>query len=104
MDTIFRPIAIVLTNGNRTTADANTTAIGFRPSLELNRFTINSINHNHYDNTSRRALTDENNTAWHYWTRSAGLGSTWPVTVISTAGVRTATAADGTNFGIRPIL
>jgi len=75
--------------------------------LELNRFTINSINHNHYDNTSRIALDDETNEPWPYWLRSAGVGFEWdadfrPVAIVWTNGYRSVIAANNTVFGFRP--
>ena len=71
---------------------------------ELNRFTINSINHNHYSDAGRIALSDDTNSLGGYWLRTAGMGGT-PVASVSTAGLRSAHVAATSPFrGIRPIL
>ena len=76
----------------------------------LNRFTINSINHNHYiDADSRLALRDDTNNPIHYWLRSAGLGYEVDhhfrtVAGVWTGGNRSAAHANNTAFGFRPIL
>jgi|GEM_PF-2502546 len=69
--------------------------------LELNRFTINSINHNH-TNASRVALRDDNNNPIHYWLRSAGLSTGAPVAAVWPHGSRGATIADNAHLGFRP--
>jgi len=77
---------------------------------ELNRFTINSDYHNHYDDTSRQAQRDDGVTSPRiYWLRSAGLGyevdhHLRTVAVVGTFGLRSATTAFHTLFGFRPIL
>jgi len=76
--------------------------------LLLNRFTINSINHNH-DNAGRRALRDDTNNNAPYWLRSAGVGLEWDhhfrtVALVWTDGDRGAGTANVTSFGFRPYI
>jgi len=78
---------------------------------ELNRFTINSINHNHYDDNDRQAFRDDTNVIASYWLRSAASGHDHtidallrPVAFVWTAGYRSAGNANSTFFGFRPIL
>jgi len=70
---------------------------------ELNRFTINSINHNHHDDASRAASRDDGVISnRNYWLRSAGSYTGAPVTIVGTLGPRTAAGAGNPNIGIRP--
>jgi len=72
---------------------------------ELNRFTINSDYHNHYDDTSRQAQRDDGVTSPRiYWLRSAGISTGSPVALVWTTGVRGAADANATNIGFRPSL
>jgi len=70
---------------------------------ELNRFTINSVNHNH-NNAGRQARRDDINEPWNYWLRSAGASTGSPVAAVWTFGTRGADYANITTFGFRPIL
>jgi len=78
--------------------------------LELNRFTINSINHNA---ASRQAYRDDGGgtptSGRNYWLRSAGLGYEQDATfrtvaTVNTAGIRNAGNAHHTLIGFRPPL
>ena len=82
--------------------------ISFILLSELNRFTINSINHNH-TNASRLALRDDGGgtpTAGRaYWLRSAGSHTINSAVSVDTTGGRFGfNASGGTTIGIRPIL
>jgi len=71
--------------------------------LELNRFTINSINHNHYDDNDRRALRDDGITAnSNYWLRSTGTHTGHPIAYIWLDGYRVASFTNNNTIGIRP--
>jgi len=71
--------------------------------LKLNRFTINSINHNH-DGTGRIALDDETNEPATYWLRSAGTSAGTRVAGVQHNGPRSALNTDNPNIGFRPLL
>jgi len=75
---------------------------------ELNRFTINSVNHPHSDE-GRQALGDDNynNHITPYWLRSPGhldYQVYFIVAFIHAVGFRTAVIADHITHGFRPIL
>jgi len=75
---------------------------------ELNRFTINSVNHPHSD-VGRQAPRDDNNEAWHHWLRSPGNGFEWDtwfrtVVLVWTSGFRYALNAHFITVGFRPSL
>jgi len=71
--------------------------------LELNRFTINSVNHPH-SNEGRRSLRDDGVDTPTYWFRSAGFSVINNITTIFSDGVPTSINATSTIRGFRPIL
>jgi len=77
--------------------------------LKLNRFTINSINHNHYNDNDRQALSDDTNAVGNFWLRTAGMGYGLDHHFRTVAGVwryggRNAGNATYTGVGFRPLL
>jgi len=80
-------------------------------TIILSHFTINSINHNHYDNASRQAVRDDGGGTptgnRNYWLRSAGAAPGYidaffrPVASVNTFGSLIAYGAPTTNRGFR---
>ena len=113
LDAHFRTVTRVWPSGIRHALSADAITVGIRPYIIiLNRFTINSDNHNHYDNIdSRLAFRDETNEPGLYWLRSPGPGfdHEWAahfrvVSDVWDDGVRRAVAATANNRGFRPSL
>ena len=78
--------------------------------FRINRFTINSFNHDHYNDNDRVAHRDDGVTANNNsWLRSAGRGYEQdalfrPVASVWHTGLRPAGIANSTFFGFRPSL
>jgi len=78
--------------------------VSFLILSELNRFTINSVNHLH-SNEGRQVRRDDNNNPWFYWLRSVGFIAPVPIANVDAAGNNSSAHANpSTHLGFRPIL